>query len=97
MTSENKAKGGSERGFAAMDENKQREIARKGGQSVPPHERSFSKNPHLASQAGRKGGQSVRPEARSFSKNPELASEAGRKGGEASGGRRSAEGRGGGH
>jgi|RhiMetdeSRZDD1v2_1073273.scaffolds.fasta_scaffold00923_13 general stress protein YciG len=95
MTAENKGKGGSERGFAAMDENKQREIARKGGKSVPPQHRSFSKNPHLASQAGRKGGQSVRPEERSFSKNPGLASEAGRKGGEASGGRRSADHRGG--
>jgi general stress protein YciG len=90
MTAE-KGKGGSERGFAAMDEDKQREIARKGGQSVPPEERSFSKDPELASQAGRKGGQSVRPEERSFSKDPELASQAGRKGGEVSGARRSSE------
>jgi general stress protein YciG len=74
----------SERGFASMDEAKQREIARKGGRSVPPHARSFSRNPMLASEAGRKGGQSVPPQQRSFSKNPELASEAGRKGGEAS-------------
>jgi general stress protein YciG len=95
MTAENKGRGTSERGFAAMDEEKQREIARKGGQSVPPQERSFSKDPELASQAGRKGGQSVRPEERSFSKNPELASEAGRKGGEASSGRKSSENRGG--
>jgi general stress protein YciG len=87
MTAETRRRG-SERGFAAMDEAKQREIARKGGQSVPPSQRSFSKNPALASEAGRKGGQSVRPEERSFSKNPELASMAGRKGGEASGGRR---------
>jgi general stress protein YciG len=95
MTADNKGRGTSERGFAAMDEEKQREIARKGGQSVPPQERSFSKDPELASQAGRKGGQSVRPEERSFSKNPELASEAGRKGGEASSGRKSSENRGG--
>jgi general stress protein YciG len=95
MTAENKGRGTSERGFAAMDEEKQREIARKGGQSVPPQERSFSKDPELASQAGRKGGQSVRPEERSFSKNPELASEAGTKGGEASSGRKSSENRGG--
>jgi general stress protein YciG len=80
----------SERGFASMDEGKQREIARKGGRSVPPQARSFSKNPVLASLAGRKGGQSVPPHQRSFSKNPELASEAGRKGGAASGGRKSA-------
>lgn len=83
----------SERGFASMDEEKQREIARKGGRSVPPQARSFSKNPVLASAAGRKGGQSVPPHQRSFSRNPELASEAGRKGGTASGGRKTNPGR----
>ena len=46
-----------ERGFAAMDEDKQREIASKGGQSVPPEKRSFSRNHELASVAGRKGGE----------------------------------------
>lgn len=91
MTAENKDRVRSERGFAAMDEEKQREIARKGGQSVPPEQRSFSKDPALASQAGRKGGQSVPPKERSFSKNPMLASQAGRKGGEASGGRKTSE------
>jgi general stress protein YciG len=45
------------RGFASMDEEKQREIARKGGKSVPDEERSFSKDPELASEAGRKGGE----------------------------------------
>ena len=80
--------GKSERGFASMDEEKQREIARKGGQSVPGKERSFSKNPELAREAGRKGGQSVPNEERSFAKDPQLAREAGRKGGEASGGGR---------
>jgi uncharacterized protein len=74
----------SERGFASMDEEKQREIASKGGRSVPPQARSFSKNPRLASEAGRKGGHSVPAHQRSFSRNPELASEAGRKGGAAS-------------
>jgi uncharacterized protein len=78
----------SERGFASMDEEKQREIARKGGRSVPAQARSFSKNPVLASAAGRKGGQSVPAHQRSFSRNPELASQAGRKGGTASGGRK---------
>ena len=47
----------SNRGFASMDEDKQREIARKGGESVPDEKRSFSQNPGLAAQAGRKGGQ----------------------------------------
>jgi uncharacterized protein len=50
-------KGKSNRGFASMDENKQREIASKGGKSVPAEERSFSKDRSLASEAGRKGGE----------------------------------------
>ncbi len=45
------------RGFASMSEEERREIARKGGQSVPDEERSFSKDRELASEAGRKGGE----------------------------------------
>ena len=74
----------STRGFASMDADKRRAIARKGGESVPNEKRSFSQNPGLASQAGRKGGQSVDPEKRSFSQNHLLAANAGRKGGHAS-------------
>ena len=74
----------STRGFASMDPEKQRAIARKGGESVPNEKRSFSQNPALAAAAGRKGGQSVSPSKRSFSQNHELASLAGRKGGHAS-------------
>lgn len=48
----------SSRGFASMDAEKQREIARKGGRSVPNEKRSFSQNHQLASEAGRKGGHS---------------------------------------
>jgi uncharacterized protein len=48
----------SNRGFASMDAAKQREIARKGGRSVPNEKRSFSQNHQLASEAGRKGGHS---------------------------------------
>ena len=76
------------RGFAAMDEDKQRDIARKGGESVPDHKRSFSKDRSLAAEAGRKGGESVPQEKRSFSQNRELAAEAGRKGGRAHAGAR---------
>ncbi len=47
----------SKRGFASMDAEKQREIARKGGESVPSEKRSFSQDRELASQAGRKGGE----------------------------------------
>ena len=79
----------SNQGFASMDQNKRRDIARKGGESVPNEKRSFSRDPKLAAEAGRKGGRSVAPEARSFSRDPKLAAEAGRKGGEASHSRRS--------
>ena len=48
---------GSPRGFASMGEDRQREIASKGGRSVPAEKRSFSQDRGLASQAGRKGGQ----------------------------------------
>jgi uncharacterized protein len=78
-------KGTSNRGFASMDRAKQRAIASKGGQSVPPEKRSFSQDPELAAKAGRKGGESVPPEGRSFSQNRELAAQAGRKGGQARG------------
>ncbi len=45
------------RGFAAMDKDRQREIARKGGASVPDEKRSFSQDRDLAAAAGRKGGE----------------------------------------
>lgn len=69
----------SKRGFASMDEAKQREIARKGGASVPNHERSFSKNRDLAVTAGRKGGHES---GGNFKHDPKRAAEAGRKGGQ---------------
>ena len=74
----------SNRGFASMDQDRQRQIASMGGKAVPDSKRSFSQNRELAAQAGRKGGQSVPDEKRSFSQNPSLAAEAGRKGGQAS-------------
>ena len=49
----------SKRGFASMDEERQREIASKGGRSVPAEKRSFSQDRELASNAGRKGGQAT--------------------------------------
>lgn len=45
----NKGQRSSERGFAAMDEKKQREIARKGGEAV-------SRNREHMAEIGRKGG-----------------------------------------
>ena len=45
------------RGFAMMDPELRREIASRGGRSVPPEGRSFSRNRALAAAAGRKGGE----------------------------------------
>jgi uncharacterized protein len=72
----------SQRGFASMSPDRQREIAKMGGKSVPSSKRSFSQNRQLAVEAGRKGGQSVPGTKRSFSQNRELAAEAGRRGGQ---------------
>ena len=47
-------KEGSGRGFASMDENKQREIAREGGKASGGN---FANDPERAVEAGRKGGQ----------------------------------------
>ena len=52
-----KKPGTSRRGFASMDPERQREIARKGGASVPADKRAFSQNRSLAVNAGRKGGE----------------------------------------
>ena len=74
----------SNRGFASMNSERQRQIASMGGKAVPDEKRSFSQNRRLAAEAGRKGGQSVPGSKRSFSQNRELAATAGRKGGQAS-------------
>lgn len=58
MTDDTKPK--SRRGFACMDPDRRREIARKGGASVDPANRSFSKDRDLAARAGCKGGSSSR-------------------------------------
>ena len=84
----------SNRGFASMDEKKQREIASKGGQASSGN---FKNDPERASEAGRKGGQSVPADERSFSRDHELATEAGRKGGERSHGGQTGRGHEGGH
>ncbi len=48
------------RGFACMDADRRREIARKGVASVPADKRSFTRDRDLAANAGRKGGQAYR-------------------------------------
>ena len=78
------------RGFASMDENKQREIASKGGESVPAEKRSFSQDPELAAEAGRKGGSAGgSASGGNFANDRQKASEAGKKGGQNSHGGRS--------
>ena len=54
MTDPTKPK--SKRGFASMDPDRRREVARKGGSSVQPENRSFYKNRALAAKAGHIGG-----------------------------------------
>jgi general stress protein YciG len=66
------------RGFAAMDPERQREIARKGGASVPDEKRSFSQDRDLAAAAGRKGGEASHGGGRSSSRNRNATDEEGR-------------------
>ena len=74
MAHESKSQGtGSLRGFASMEQEKQREIARKGGANVPHEKRSFAQDRGLAAEAGRKGGRAVKPQHRSFAQNRALA------------------------
>lgn len=44
------------KGFALMTPEKRREIAAKGGASVPANRRAYARDPNLAAAAGRKGG-----------------------------------------
>jgi uncharacterized protein len=69
------------RGFASMDPEKRRAIARLGGMAVKPESRSFSKDRALASNAGRKGGKATPAHKRAFA-DLALARAAGRKGGQ---------------
>ncbi len=71
-----------ERGFASMDEDKQREIASKGGKAAHEKGTAHEFTSDEAREAGRKGGEAV-------SRNREHMAEIGRKGGQASGGGRS--------
>src|SRR5256714_15368015 len=72
----------SNRGFASMNTERQRQIASMGGKAVPDEKRSFSQNRRLAAEAGRKGGQSAPGSKRSFSQNRALAAAARRKAGQ---------------
>jgi len=66
----------SKRGFAAMDPDRQRELARKGGRAAHEKGMAHEFTSEEARAAGRKGGEAV-------SKDREHMSAIGRKGGEA--------------
>lgn len=55
-----KSSGTSKRGFASMDPEKQREIARKGGQASHEKGTAHEFTPEEAREAGRKGGRRSR-------------------------------------
>lgn len=73
-----KRQGSSNRGFAAMDPELQRQIASKGGQAAHEQGRAHEFTPEEARAAGRKGGEVV-------SQNREHMAEIGRKGGQSRG------------
>jgi len=80
VTEEPKGKN-SKRGFASMDPEQQRQIAREGGRAAHKQGVAHEFNSEEARKAGRKGGEAV-------SANREHMSQIGRKGGEASRGSR---------
>lgn len=69
----------SNRGFASMDDDKQREIASQGGRAAHEKGTAHEFDSREAREAGRKGGEAV-------SQDREHMAEIGRKGGESSGG-----------
>ena len=75
--------GTSRRGFASMDESKQREIASKGGHAAHAKGTAHEFTPEEAREAGRKGGEVV-------SRNREHMARIGRQGGERRGAARAA-------
>jgi len=68
-----------ERGFAGMDDEKQREIAAEGGKAAHEKGTAHEFDSQEAREAGRKGGETV-------SQDREHMAEIGRKGGESRGG-----------
>lgn len=57
MATQNQSRSGSPRGFAAMDAERQREIARMGGKAAHESGRAHEFTPEEARIAGRKGGE----------------------------------------
>ncbi|AWB78480.1 general stress protein [Stenotrophomonas maltophilia] len=59
MANQNQNQGSSNRGFASMDEDKQREIAAKGGRAAHESGNAHEFSSEEAREAGRKGGEAV--------------------------------------
>jgi general stress protein YciG len=75
--------GKSLRGFGAMDREKQRQIASKGGKAAHQKGTAHEFTPEEARAAGRKGGQAAHRKGTAHQFTPQEAAEAGRKGGKA--------------
>lgn len=78
QNSDNQKSGTSNRGFASMDPERQREIASEGGKAAHQSGNAHEFNSQEAAEAGRKGGQSV-------SKDRQHMAEIGAEGGRARG------------
>ena len=78
--------GKSNRGFASMDPDRQREIASEGGKAAHEQGAAHEFTSEEAREAGRKGGQAAHEKGTAHEFDSEEAREAGRKGGQASGG-----------
>lgn len=83
-----KRAGTARRGFASMDPQRQREIARAGGKAAHAKGTAHEFNPQEARVAGSKGGLAAHAKGTAHEFNSEEARAAGRKGGQASRARR---------
>jgi len=76
----------SNRGFASMDQDKQRDIASQGGKAAHEKGTAHEFSSDEAREAGRQGGKAAHEKGTAHEFSSEEAREAGRKGGQASGG-----------
>lgn len=79
---------GSNRGFAAMDQAKQREIASKGGKAAHEKGTAHEFSSQQAAEAGSKGGKAAHAKGTAHEFTSQEAAAAGRKGGQSSHGGR---------
>ena len=82
MPDKEKLHGSSNRGFASMDEEKQREIASKGGKAAHEKGTAHEFTPEEAREAGSKGGRVAHERGTAHEWTSEEARMAGRKGGQ---------------